>query len=201
LVLAAGFGAFVLGMLLGVIYFEQLHQWMHQFFEQIQRKVGPVEHGPELFVRIFVNNALASLVLILSGLLFGVYPVYGLLLNGMAIGYLLQSLAVAGQSPWKMFLLGILPHGIFEIPAILLAAAFGMRLGLLVWQSFLRLLRPAARRKPQQLTWRGLFAQLPLTINLVLGLLLLAAAIESTVSLYLVTQYVPLAPAGEDGAM
>ncbi len=194
--LALGFTTFLLGILLGVVYFEQLHQLMIQFFEQIQRKVGPAEQGVELFIRIFINNAMASLMFILSGLFFGLYPLYGLVVNGMAIGYLWQTLEIAGQTPWKMFVFGILPHGIFEIPAIVLAAAFGMRIGIQVWQSLMRLLRPADRQQPQKMTWRGLLAQLPLTINLVLGLLLLAAAIESTLSIYLLNQFVPEATAG-----
>lgn len=178
-------------MLLGAVYFESLQQVMLQFFEQLQRKIGPVTQGPELFVRIFVNNALAALGFIATGLFFGVYPLFGLVVNGMAIGYLWQAMDLAGQAPWKMFLYGILPHGIFEIPAIVLAAAFGMRIGIQAWQSLLRLIRPAYRQKPQALTWRRLLGQLPLTINLVLGMLLVAAVIESSLTLWLLQRFVP----------
>ncbi len=188
--LGVGFAAFFVGMLLGVVYFESLHQMMSQFFEQLERKIGPVTQGSELFIKIFINNALAALMFIGTGLFFGIYPLFGLIINGMALGYVWQAVELAGQAPWKMFVYGILPHGIFEIPAIVLAAAFGMRIGLQAWRSLWGLLRPAARRTSVAQPWRRLLRQLPLTINLVLGLLLVAAIIESSLTLWLMQQFV-----------
>lgn len=188
--LAVAFGAFILGIFLGVAYFDSLQQMMQQFFEQLQNKIGPVTAGPELFVKIFVNNALAALTFIATGLFFGIYPFFGLVINGMALGYLWQAVELAGQAPWKMFVYGILPHGIFEIPAIVLAGAFGMRIGVQVWQSLWGLLRPSSLREPPAWPWRRLLRQLPLTLNLVLGLLLVAAIIESSLTLWLVQQFV-----------
>jgi len=188
--LVVAFAAFFLGALSGVFFYESLEQMMLQFFEQLQEKIGPVTRGSELFIKIFINNVLAALMFIGMGLFFGIYPFIGLILNGMAVGYLWQTAYAAGQDPWKMVVYGILPHGIFEIPAIVLAAAFGMRLGLQVWRSLWVLVRPAYRQQMPARPWRRLLNQLPLTINLVIGLLLVAAAIESSLTLWLVQRYI-----------
>lgn len=190
MVLAVALATFILGILLGVVFYESLQQMMLQFFEQLQEKIGPATWGSELFIKIFLNNVLAALMFIATGLFFGIYPFIGLIVNGMAVGYLWQAVDAAGQDPWKMFLYGILPHGIFEIPAILLAAAFGMRLGLQAWLSLWGIFRPATREQWPARPWRRLLNQLPLTINLVIGLLLVAAVIESSLTLWLVQRFV-----------
>ncbi len=70
--------------------------------------------------------ALASLLGIFS---FGVLGVIVLMLPLMVVGYFMASLASAGLPPLTFFAALVLPHGILEIPAILLAGAAILRLG------------------------------------------------------------------------
>ena len=66
-------------------------------------------------------------MVLLLGVVGGILPVCFLLLNGYAIGLVLyitiQSKGIAS------FLLAIVPHGIFELPAVLLGASIGIFLG------------------------------------------------------------------------
>jgi len=84
---------------------------------------------PKLFLAlgIFVNNGLKTFLVIVLGLLCGVVPVVFVLTNGFAIGFLLhlstQSAGLSGS------LLAIAPHGIFELPGVLLGASIGLMLG------------------------------------------------------------------------
>lgn len=66
------------------------------------------------FLGIFTFGVLGELILILP---------FGL------IGYLMATVARAGLSPWTFFNAFILPHGVLEIPALVLAGAAILRLG------------------------------------------------------------------------
>ena len=82
---------------------------------------------PVLALALFVNNSLTVFFAMVLGLIGGVVPVWSLLLNGYAIGWVLYlSMQAKGMLP---SLLAIAPHGIFEIPAFLLGASIGIFLG------------------------------------------------------------------------
>lgn len=70
--------------------------------------------------------ALATLLGIFS---FGVLGMVILMLPLMLIGYFMATLNTVGISPWTFLVAFVLPHGILEIPAILLAGAAILRLG------------------------------------------------------------------------
>jgi stage II sporulation protein M len=80
-----------------------------------------------IFLLIALNNSIKAFIMMLLGILWGVVPVIFILLNGYAIGIVLSVVMV--QTSFISVVLGTLPHGIFEIPAILLAASYGIWLG------------------------------------------------------------------------
>lgn len=85
--------------------------------------------GFELFFKIFLNNSRAAVIMIVCGLFFSILPILAALMNGMMIGYVFQNTdLLAGRSIFEM-VLQLVPHGIFEIPAIILALAIGIKLG------------------------------------------------------------------------
>ena len=55
-------------------------------------------------------------------------PVFSLALNSVVIGAVLALSGTMGVQTWNMIFLGLLPHGIFEIPAIMLGVAMGLYL-------------------------------------------------------------------------
>ena len=76
---------------------------------------------------IFLNNALKSLIVILLGAFFGLLPIVFLVVNGAAIGIaVIVSSHVRGV--WQSILV-LLPHGLLELPAVLLATSIGLMLG------------------------------------------------------------------------
>lgn len=73
---------------------------------------------------LFLNNLRATAIIFLSGAVsFGVLGILFYLLNAGLIGGVLSLFAYLGVSPWLLFFTGILPHGIFELPALLLSGA------------------------------------------------------------------------------
>ncbi len=86
--------------------------------------------GGALFWFILVHNVIVTLVLVGAGLLFGIVPILAVGTNGFVLGIVYRK--GAGAMGYVDAALAILPHGIFEIPAVLFAAAYGLWLGVIV---------------------------------------------------------------------
>lgn len=80
-----------------------------------------------LFIFIFLNNSIKTLLVILLGFLFGIAPLFFIIFNGFIIGII--TAIIAKDSGIINVLAGTLPHGILEIPAAILASAYGLWLG------------------------------------------------------------------------
>ena len=97
-----------------------------------------------LLLIIFVNNAIKALALIFLGSLLGLPPVLFVGLNGFILGGLGSALeAVNG---WRYAVASFIPHGVIEIPVILLATALGLTVGM---ESFRWLVREGSRVRLQ----------------------------------------------------
>jgi stage II sporulation protein M len=82
---------------------------------------------PYLALAIFLNNGLKTLAVIIIGPLAGVLPLIFLLVNGYVLGFVLH---MAVQSEGLLAaVVSIVPHGILELPAILLGTSIGLMLG------------------------------------------------------------------------
>ena len=121
--------------------------------------------------------ALATLLGIFS---FGVLGVVVLLAPLMLIGYFAASVVTVGISPWTFLAAFVLPHGILEIPAIVIAGAAILRLG--------ATLAAPAKDKTIGEAWLAAFADWTrILVALVLPLLLGAAILEVFVTPRFVT--------------
>lgn len=79
------------------------------------------------FTYIFINNLKVVLLLSFGGALtFGGLTFLNLILNGINIGTLFYDFLI--MEDIKAFFLLLLPHGIFEIPAIIIAGAAGFKI-------------------------------------------------------------------------
>lgn len=140
------------------------------------RSIGvrsPGAPGPDLGVMdVFLHNAWIAVRSALGLLTFGVYTTWVLLVNGFVIGAVLADAAETNGLGWA--LLGILPHGLIELPAFWLAGAIGYR-----WLAFAWKLANGNRERIAG-PWL-LLESLALT-GLALAMLFVAAAIEVTVT-------------------
>jgi len=71
------------------------------------------------------NNLTAMLVLLLGAVSIGLVTLLGLVVNGLLIGAVV-GIAVQQVDPLVVAML-IVPHGVLEIPALLIASAIGLR--------------------------------------------------------------------------
>lgn len=123
---------------------------------------------------IFLNNLRVTLIAWISGLIpFIFIPAIICGINGAAIGAVLKITSEQG-SVFKDIATSILPHGIFEIPAICISVAMGISLCLFVIKKI--------KSKSDASLAKLLKAQFIYFLKVVLPLLIVAAAIEGFVT-------------------
>jgi stage II sporulation protein M len=79
---------------------------------------------------IFLKNFLACAMSVLLGLGFGLVPLLVLTSNGFMIGVV--SYSIIHKQGLLYLMAGIVPHGIIELPTVLLGISLGFRLGYLL---------------------------------------------------------------------
>jgi uncharacterized membrane protein SpoIIM required for sporulation len=83
---------------------------------------------PPFFLLILRNNLLVgALMVLLAPLTLGAFGGVATLLNGFVVGYI--GGVFFDFSRFGFFACGIAPHGVIELPALVLAAAFALRVG------------------------------------------------------------------------
>jgi stage II sporulation protein M len=132
---------FLLSAAIGYMLPEASPDTAQALLSGLQDKADTLIDQPPLamLIGIFWNNALGSLLALIFGLAAGIFPVFFMAANGMIIGIVLEMMvAKLGAIGVLVFIAGILPHGIFELPAVFLSAAIGLRLGYEALRSIIR---------------------------------------------------------------
>ncbi|ULL13422.1 stage II sporulation protein M [Paenibacillus sp. H1-7] len=178
---------FTVSMVLGAGYSEQFQAFIEmqlKGMEQWAQSITKTENPQwSLFWLIFWNNISKSLLVIGVGAFFGVIPLFFLIANGLILGYVI---AVSAQQQSVLFVIkGILPHGILEIPAVVFACAFGLRMGVLVMKSLWGLVNPT-RSLVYKEEFRSFAKALIPVFVIIIITLTVAALIESTVTYWLI---------------
>lgn len=177
---------FAAGIVMGYAYSDRFDAFLQSQLEGLRELARMIDDKPNstlyMFGIVFLNNVLKSIAIVFSGGLLAFIPIFFLVINGMIIGYLAEMQVNADQL-W-FFLKAILPHGILEIPAILLASAFGIRFGAIVFKGILTMLSARGRAAFVE-ELRQFMKMMPALVVLLIVSLLVAALIESTVTPWL----------------
>lgn len=177
-------GAFIAGLLIGMALFkidvesaQKVAQVVLYKFEGMDETMSELGVAGRIWV-LFWNNFRVVLVSFATGILLGIIPTGVLFFNGLFVGITFGMMAEQGVNIAKLFLIGILPHGVFEIPAFLLGGAMGIRLGFGVIFS------------PEGHTWSEgmllLLKDMAVSLAIIVPCLALAATLEITVTPLLV---------------
>ncbi len=128
------------------------------------------------FPMIWGHNLRAVAIILLLGLFsFGVLGTLIFLLNTGVIGAVLALEGALGISPIKLAIFGILPHGIFEIPALILSSAAVLYIGI-------ALVTPRSPLTLGEVLIEAIADWAKIGIGLVLPLLTIAAILETWVT-------------------
>jgi len=148
-----------------------------QLTEMFQAMAGDYRElsGGMLFFNILAQNVMATIFVILSGVIVGIIPTFAVGSNAFGLGVLYrQASEVSGYSKAA---LTVLPYGVFEIPALLIASSYGLWLGVMVVRR-LRGKEGTPLKTHMEHAFRRYFA-------VVFPLLVVAAAIETALILSL----------------
>jgi uncharacterized membrane protein SpoIIM required for sporulation len=125
---------------------------------------------------IFTHNVRAVGLILLAGLVsFSVLGMLVYLVNLSTVGILLGVFQLLGYSPLTLTINGLLPHGIFEVPALILASAAMLRIGVV-------LVTPQMGRSLGEVVLEVLADWTKIAVGLVVPLLLIAAVIETYIT-------------------
>lgn len=172
------------GILIGFIQADKVDAVAREMLSQIKEiadKIGTSNNSSTAFRLIFVNNVLSSVLMMVLGIFFAIFPIYGMVTNGLLLGYLLQKMGAAGYNAVQIFVVGILPHGIIELPAVIFAAGLGIRYGALTIRTLATMWKSAGREELKDV-WLRTIKQFPLAVVTVVLLLGIAAVIESVIT-------------------
>lgn len=110
-------------------------QLLETFQEQVAGEI--LSSAPwVLFLKIFLNNLVACIALFLGGASFGIVPLLVIASNGLAIGGIIET--IRSEKGMGFILAGTLPHGVLEIPAVLVSAGLGLLLAEALGREILR---------------------------------------------------------------
>ncbi|UFJ40699.1 stage II sporulation protein M [Brevibacillus humidisoli] len=172
------------GALVGFFQAETIQEMAKAMLAQLQEIADTLKENnttANAFWLIFKNNVTSSVLMMVLGLFFAVFPISGLVSNGVLLGYILEMMSSGGINWLQVFVVGILPHGIFELPAVIFAASLGIRYGVLALRSIGALWRSDQKERVKH-DWQTVFRQFPLALFTVVALLFVAAIVESVIT-------------------
>ncbi len=148
-----------------------------KMMEMFQKMAGDYRElsGGMLFFNILVQNMMATIFVVIFGVIVGIIPTFAVGSNAFGLGVLYRQ--ASDLSGYSKAVLTILPYGVFEIPALLIAASYGLWLGVMVVRR-MRGKEGTPLKTHMAHAFRRYFA-------VVFPLLVVAAAIETTLILRL----------------
>ena len=165
---------FAVSFLAGILAPSSIRQQMTEVFQAVVGNYRGLAGGM-LYFNILVQNVMATIFVLISGVFVGIIPTFAISSNAFGLGVLYRQAAeVAGYSKAA---LKVLPYGVFEIPALLIAASYGLWLGVTVLRR-MRGKESTLLRVNIEHAFRRYFA-------VVFPLLIVAAAIETALILWL----------------
>lgn len=125
---------------------------------------------------LFMNNTRAVAIIFLAGLVsFSVLGILIYMLNIGLIGGIFAMFELLGLQPVPLFLAGVVPHGVFEIPALMIGSAVVLYFGAV-------LVTPQAGKSMGEVILELLADWAKIFIGLVVPLLAIAAVIEAYIT-------------------
>ncbi len=125
---------------------------------------------------LFWHNLRAEIVILCLGIFsFGILSIVAFIGNFAIIGAVLGILPAIGFSPILVFVSGILPHGIFELPSIILLSSAALNMGL-------KLVTPEAHRSIGETMIISFATVMKILLAVCIPLLIIAALIEANIT-------------------
>ena len=142
---------------------EIIEQRILEFIRQLLETTDGMSSG-QLMSFIFLNNLQSSFFFFIFGVVLGIFSVLTVILNGYLLGFVsARAINIDGIFVlWRL-----VPHGIFELPAVLISMGLGLKLGTFIF-----------RKKKIKSLKEFLMNSLRVFVFVIIPLLIIAAIIE-----------------------
>lgn len=175
-------GIFIISVIAGLLASLKDLGLSENYLDMLKESFGWIKdlHPVWIMLVIFLNNAVKSLFAIVLGAGFGIIPVIFVGGNGILLGLVANQ--VSHEQGLLFVLAAILPHGILEIPLVLISSGLGLRLGYLMYSSIMG----------KETDMRYEFMQsLRIYIRIIMPLLFVSAVVETFVTPMVVLGFLP----------
>ena len=136
-----------------------------EFIKEILGKTESMSQG-QLIKFILLNNIQSSFLGMVFGVFLGIFPVISTIANGYLLGFV-ANFAIQENGIFSLW--RILPHGIFELPAVFISFALGLRIGASIF----------SKKKFRKFN-ETFISCLKIFVLIIIPLLIIAAIIEGT---------------------
>lgn len=169
---------FFIFIFLGYVSAENSPKEAEKIIIQMGQTYKPLMDKSPLYqsVFIFLNNGFVIFLTIAFSVVFGVSPILSLVLNGAILG--IVAFVSVGTISLGKFFLGVVPHGIIELPAMAVGCAIGLRIGKSVFDKIFK-------RKIV-----GIKSEISLGLNFFLKVLLPLLALAAIIEAFITTKMV-----------
>jgi len=161
---------FILFIITGVVFPVLFRDFIINYIKDILEKTEGLDFM-SLVGFIFINNLETSFFSIVLGIFLGFFPIFVLASNGYLLGFI-SRIVVEQEGAFSLWRL--LPHGIFELPAIFISTGIGIKLGIDIMY----------RTEEEGLLLKELLNIFRVFIFLIIPLLVIAAFIEAGLILF-----------------
>ncbi len=148
---------------------EFIYNKIMEFIQELLKQTQSMSQL-ELIKFITLNNLESTFKGIFFGILLGIPPIISAIANGYLLGFV--SLMSVNQDGF-LVLWRILPHGIFELPAVFISLGLGLKLGTFIFQ-----------KNKKKAFMNYLINSLKVFLLIVVPLLIIAGIIEGTLMAY-----------------
>ena len=165
---------FAISLIVGYVFRDLFADYVMEAIRNMAENIS--SDTASMTMSIFLNNLKVAIIIILLGLLFSIFSLMILFTNGVLIGFMFTIV------PAPLILTYTIPHGIFEIPQLILTVVCA----LLVTKLEINLIRGVLQRDK---TFRGelensstIIKDIILSFTIIVVLLVIAALIEGYVT-------------------
>jgi stage II sporulation protein M len=116
---------FIIGFVFPIFFREEIFKFIFDM-----KDIFTGRSIPWMISFIFFNNLKASAFAIIFGIILGILPLLTVVVNGYLVGFVSREVvSVEGISAmWRL-----VPHGIFELPAIIFSIGLGLKIGMSIF--------------------------------------------------------------------
>jgi stage II sporulation protein M len=175
-------GIFIISLLAGLLVSLKDLGLPENYLEILKNSFGWIKilSPIQIMLVIFLNNAVKSLLSIVLGAGLGIIPIIFIGGNGIILGLIANE---ASKQQGIIFVLAaLLPHGIIEVPMVLISAGLGLRLGYSMYSSM--------KGEKRDMKYE-LIESLRIFMRIIMPLLFVAAIIETFVTPLVVSMVLP----------